>query len=141
MILWVRLFLQAQGYTVTDNIIFQDNQSTMLLVKNGRQLSGKKTRHIEIHYYFITDHIKHGNASVAYCPTDDMVADFFMKLLQGSLFRKFHAIIMNLPSDPMSRSQEHVESSRCRNDDVICQPTDGNQSDPLTLPSAHLMFS
>ena len=42
MILWVRLFLQAQGYTVTDNVIFQDNQSTMLLTKNGRQSSGKK---------------------------------------------------------------------------------------------------
>ena len=43
MILWVRLFLQAQGFTVTDNVIFQDNQSTMLLAKNGQQSSGKKT--------------------------------------------------------------------------------------------------
>ena len=42
MILWVRLFLQAQGFTVTDNVIFQDNQSTMLLTKNGWQSSGKK---------------------------------------------------------------------------------------------------
>ena len=59
-----------------------------------------------------------------------MVANFFMKPLQGSLFCKFRAIIMNLPSDPVSQSQEHVESSRCRNDDVICQPTDGDQSAP-----------
>ena len=35
MISWVRLFLQAQGFTVTDNVVFQDNQSTMLLAKNG----------------------------------------------------------------------------------------------------------
>ena len=42
IILWVRLFLQAQGFTMTDNVIFQDNQSTMLLAKNGWQSSGKK---------------------------------------------------------------------------------------------------
>jgi hypothetical protein len=48
MILWTRLFLEAQGVEVTDNVIYQDNQSTMLLAKNGRQSSGKNTRHLEI---------------------------------------------------------------------------------------------
>ena len=67
---------------------------------------------------------------MAYCPTKDMVADFFMKLLQGSLFCKFRTIILNLPSDPVSQLQEHVESSRCGNDDVICQLTDGDRSAP-----------
>lgn len=35
IILWVRMFLIAQGYEVKDNIIYQDNMSTMLLEKNG----------------------------------------------------------------------------------------------------------
>jgi hypothetical protein len=48
IILWVRMFITEQGFTVEDNIIFQDNQSTMLLAKNGRGSSGKWTRHIEI---------------------------------------------------------------------------------------------
>jgi hypothetical protein len=30
-ILWTRYFLKAQGYHVSDNVIFQDNKSTMLL--------------------------------------------------------------------------------------------------------------
>jgi hypothetical protein len=51
MILWTRLFLEAQGVEVTDNVIYQDNQSTMLLAKNGRQSSDKNTRHLEIRYY------------------------------------------------------------------------------------------
>ena len=34
MVLWVRHFLEAQGYTVTDNVVFQDNQSAILLEKN-----------------------------------------------------------------------------------------------------------
>jgi hypothetical protein len=48
MDLWTKLFLEAQGLKVTDNIIYQDNKSTMLLEKNGRQSSGKKTRHFDI---------------------------------------------------------------------------------------------
>ena len=35
-ILWTRLFLEAQGYDVTDNIIYQDNKSAILLEKNGK---------------------------------------------------------------------------------------------------------
>ena len=95
MILWMRNFLEDQGYSVTDNVIHQDNMSTMLLAKNGRKSSGKKTRHIEIRYYFITDNINRGLASVKYCPTEDMIADFFTKPLQGSQFRKLRNIIMN----------------------------------------------
>jgi hypothetical protein len=35
-VIWSRYFLEAQGYGVTDNIVFQDNQSAMLLEKNGK---------------------------------------------------------------------------------------------------------
>ena len=58
MILWTRLFLEGRGVEVSDNIVYQDNQSTMLLAKNGRQSSGKSTRHLEIRYYFVTDNIR-----------------------------------------------------------------------------------
>ena len=64
MVLWVRKFIEAQGYTVKDNVIFQDNMSAMLLEKNGKCSSGKKTRHIDIRYYFITDNINHGTVRV-----------------------------------------------------------------------------
>ena len=33
-ILWSRYFLKAEGYNVTDNDIFQDNQSAILLERN-----------------------------------------------------------------------------------------------------------
>ena len=36
MILWTRLFLEAQGYQVTDNVLHQDNESTIKLAQNGR---------------------------------------------------------------------------------------------------------
>ena len=34
---------------------------------------------------------------MAYCPTEEMLADFYTKPLQGCLFRKLQNIIMGLP--------------------------------------------
>jgi hypothetical protein len=35
MILWMKLFLEAQGYDVDKNIVYQDNKSAVLLETNG----------------------------------------------------------------------------------------------------------
>jgi hypothetical protein len=51
LILWTRYFLDAQGYDVKENKVFQDNQSAMLLEKNGRRSSSRRTRHINIRYF------------------------------------------------------------------------------------------
>jgi hypothetical protein len=55
MVLWTRLFLEGQGYTVHHTKLYQDNQSAMLLEKNGERSSTKRTRHIDIRYFFITN--------------------------------------------------------------------------------------
>jgi hypothetical protein len=96
LVIWTRNFMTAQGYDIRDNVIYQDNQSAMLLEKNGRASSGRRTRHIDIRYFFVTDRVKSGDIRIEYCPTADMVADFFTKPLQGSLFRKLRAIILNI---------------------------------------------
>ena len=97
MAMWMRMFMEHQGYSIQDNIIYQDNQSAMLLEKNGKKSSGKRTRHMDLRYYFITDQIEKKTARVAYCPTDDMIGDFFTKPLQGTKFRKFRDAILNIP--------------------------------------------
>jgi hypothetical protein len=40
-IIWTRNFLEAQGYTITANIVYQDNMSTLSLAKNSRVSSSK----------------------------------------------------------------------------------------------------
>ena len=45
--------------------------------------SGQRTRHINIRYYFITDRIAKNEVTVQYCPTGEMIADYFSKPLQG----------------------------------------------------------
>jgi hypothetical protein len=93
-ILWVRLFLKAQGFTVSDNILYQDNKSAMLLETNGRASSSKRTRHIEIRYYYVADRVAKGDLRVVWCPTDEMIADFLTKPLQGKAFVKFRDLLM-----------------------------------------------
>lgn len=95
-ILWTRYFLQAQGYDVRDNILHQDNQSAILLETNGKGSSSKRTRHINIRYYFICDRVASGELSVKFCPTADMLGDFFTKPLQGAPFQKMRDLVLNI---------------------------------------------
>ena len=97
--MWTRYFLKEQGSMIHDNFIYQDNQSVIRLVKNGRQSSSKRTRHINISCYFITDRIIRQEASVEFCPTFYMIGDFFKKTLQGSQFSLFRNIILGIHED------------------------------------------
>ncbi len=99
-ILWTRLFLDAQGYGVTENIIYQDNQAAILLEKNGKASSGKRTKHINMRYFFVTDRVAKRDVSVEWCPTGDMTGDFLTKPLQGALFRRFRDQIMGVVEQP-----------------------------------------
>ena len=96
LIMWTQLFMEAQGYGINRNVLYQDNKSTILLENNGKRSSSKRTRAINIRYFFLTDQIEKGRLQVVYCPTEDMTADFFPKPLQGTLFQKFQREIMGV---------------------------------------------
>jgi hypothetical protein len=53
-ICWTRYFMDAQQYYIQENIVFQDNRSSMLLKKNEKASSSKRTKHINIRYFFVT---------------------------------------------------------------------------------------
>ena len=109
LILWTRYFLEAQGYGVDDAIIYQDNKSAILLEQNGRASSTRRTRHLNIRYFFVTDRIKKNEVHIRYCPTHNMLADYFTKPLQGAAFRKFRDAIMNYD---LVRSDVHPSDHR-----------------------------
>ncbi len=67
-VLWTRYFMEAQGYGVRENIVYQDNQSSILLEKNGRASSSKRTCHNNIRYFFVADRVQNGEVSIEYCP-------------------------------------------------------------------------
>jgi hypothetical protein len=94
IIIWTCYFLLLQGYGIVENLLMQDNKSSILLEQNRKALSSKCTRHINIRYFFITDQVNMKEISPHWRPTKEMVADFWTKPLQGSHFRKLRDYIM-----------------------------------------------
>ena len=89
-------------------MVYQDNFSTMRLENNGRGSSGKKTRHIKVRYFFVTDRIAKGDMRVEHCPTDMLIADYYSKPLQGKKFKIFRNSTLNLNE---TRTHEHKTQS------------------------------
>ena len=80
-VIWTWYLLKEQGCEIHDNIIYQDNQSSIKLDNNSRRSSSKRTTHINIRYYFVTDRIMKQEASVEFCSTLDTIGDYFTKSL------------------------------------------------------------
>jgi hypothetical protein len=89
MILWTKLFSEAQGYHISRNVVHQDNKSAILLERNGKRSSSKRTRATNIRYFFMTDQIEKGNIESKYSPTKQMIGDFFTKPLQGKFWENY----------------------------------------------------
>jgi Reverse transcriptase (RNA-dependent DNA polymerase) len=101
--LFVKMFMAAQGYPITQAIFYQDNESAITMESN-------------IRYFFITDHAKRSSITIEHCPTGIMLADYFTKPLQGSLFRIFRSVLLGeLPVSelsaytPTSGNEERVD--------------------------------
>ena len=107
-ILWCKYFIEAQGYTVEQNILYQDNKSTILLATNGRWSSSKRTKHIKSRYFFVKDCVDRGELTVEHMPTDKTWADINTKPLHGKGFWVMRAQLMNVPED-----YDDEEERRC----------------------------
>ena len=115
-ILWTKQFLEEQGRLDSATIVYQDNTSPILLERNGRSSSRKRIKHMNIQYFYVTEQIKKKAIHVTHCPTEEMVSDFFMKPLQGSLFIKMRNYIMGSEEPcyqvlPRSVSSKHNMAS------------------------------
>ena len=117
--LWIRNFLEAQGYKIENNFFYQDNQSAMKLEKNGRQSSGQRTRHVNIRYFFIKDKIEQNEIQLEYCPTDNMIADFFTKPLQGQQFKRLRDVVMGAKHySTLNHSKEKIQERVGKDEEI-----------------------
>ena len=91
----------------------------MKLEKNGRQSSGQRTRHVNIRYFFIKDKIEQNEIQLEYCPTNNMIADFFTKPLQGQHFKRLRDVVMGAKHySTLNHSKEKIQE-RVGKDEVI----------------------
>jgi len=102
------------------------------MAENSRASSSKRTRHLNVRYYCITDQ-KKGHVKVAFCPTQEMIADFFIKPLQGSLFLCMQEKILNLPPGTSSNIHRSV-LEMCKNECMKGMDTD-DIKDPMKDPT------
>jgi hypothetical protein len=119
---WIQLFVEQQIISVNDNsvlktigcdtVIQQDNTSTIQLENNGKASSTKRTRHINIRYFYVTSKIKDGSMRVIYHPTKQMVSDYLTKPLQGSLFRTHRNAIMGHSEDSISKYRKDYDDAK-----------------------------
>jgi hypothetical protein len=119
---WIQLFVEQQIKLINEDcilkkigcetIIEQDNISTIQLVKNGKQSSTRRTRHISIRYFYVTSKIKDDSIQVIYHPTKQMVSDYLTKPLQGSLFRTHRNSIMGHDKDSISKCDKEYSDAK-----------------------------
>ena len=56
-ILWTKHFLEKQHYNIDEHRIMRDNQSAMSLESNVKASSSKRTKHINVRYFFLKDYL------------------------------------------------------------------------------------
>ena len=89
--LWLQqLTSDLFGSNIQETTILEDNQSTIALAKN--QNTHGRTKHVDIKYHFIRDHVEAKRVKLQYCPTEDMVADMFTKGLSTNPFEKLRKL-------------------------------------------------
>ena len=115
-VLWTRDFLESQEHPQPPALVYQDNQSTIQLIRNDCSNS-ERTRHVDIRYFFLHDRITIGDIDIIYLPTTDMIAYISTKPLQSELFRKLRKELLNIPP-PFSityakgcKTEDHVDSA------------------------------
>ena len=105
-ILWARYFMEEQGYDMDASILYQDNISAILLEKNGKASSSKRTKHIKVKYFYVKEKVDNGEIEIEHCPTEQMWTDINTKPKQGAVFRAFRGHVMGIPADYADKDYE-----------------------------------
>ena len=74
------------GLKVNKIPIFCDNISAIEITENPVQHS--KTKHIDIKYHFIREHVMEGTVELHFVPSEKQIIDIFTKALDESTFTR-----------------------------------------------------
>ncbi|KAJ9557457.1 hypothetical protein OSB04_012071 [Centaurea solstitialis] len=83
-VLWLRNQLQDYDIQLSKIPIYCDNTSAIAIANNP--VLHSKTKHIEVRYHFIRDHVMNGVIELHFVPTEYQLADLFTKPLDVTRF-------------------------------------------------------
>ncbi|KAJ9544471.1 hypothetical protein OSB04_024178 [Centaurea solstitialis] len=83
-VLWMRNQLQNYDIQLSKIPIYCDNISAIAIANNP--VLHSKTKHIEVRYHFIRDHVMNGDIELHFIPTEYQLADLFTKPLDVTRF-------------------------------------------------------
>jgi hypothetical protein len=95
--LWAKSLLEELGYQQETIPIYEDNEACINLSKNPQEY--KRTRHIQVKYHFIRNHVKDDTVQLKYIPTAEQKADMFTKGLNGPQLNQALKFMHLLPSN------------------------------------------
>ena len=88
---WMRELVSDLEYSpINSTVIFEDNQSAILMAKNP-QYHGR-TKHINIKYHFIWEQVANGTICLKYCKTENMLADLLTKGVGPEKFERLRRL-------------------------------------------------
>jgi uncharacterized membrane protein YciS (DUF1049 family) len=98
-ILWIRNQLRDYGFVLDKIPILCDNTSAIAITNNPVQHS--RTKHIDIRYHFIREHVMNGTVELFFIPTEEQTADIFTKSIDESTFTRLVGKLgmLNSPSN------------------------------------------
>ncbi|KAJ9547782.1 hypothetical protein OSB04_020325 [Centaurea solstitialis] len=85
-VLWMRNQLLDYGFQLSKIPIFCDNTSAIAIANNP--VLHSKTKHIEIRYHFIKDHVMNGDVELHFIPIEYQLADIFTRPLDEKRFNQ-----------------------------------------------------
>ena len=85
-----QLLADIQGSTTGVVSLYADNQGAIALAKNP--VHHQRTKHIDIRYHYIREHVRSGEIKLIYVPSKKNMADMFTKALPRSSLQSFCVI-------------------------------------------------
>ena len=85
-LLWIRQHLEDFGIHIKAIPLICDNTSAVSMGKNP--VHHKRTKHIDVRHHFLRDNVEKGNIVLTYCPTEEKIADIFIKALSKDQFER-----------------------------------------------------
>ncbi|KAK8942669.1 hypothetical protein KSP39_PZI009511 [Platanthera zijinensis] len=86
-LLWIKNQFEDYNMKFQNIPLFCDSSSAIAIANNP--VSHSRTKHIELRYHFIREHVENGDIDLQYVSTDRQVADIFTKPLDESKFSFF----------------------------------------------------